>query len=572
MNRQFPFMLILLFAVVSRCTAQVPPGATIPWTTYEAEQMRTTGKVIGPAYDPYQVETESSGQRAVLLRSQNEYVEFTAVAPANSIVIRYSVPDGKDGKGLPYALKLSVYGKWIQYFTVSSHYAWLYGKYPFTNNPGDGRPRHFYDEIRLNNLRISKGDLIRIQPDDDHTSNTGVCIIDLADLEAVPPPLQAPANALSVKDSIFGAPDHAADYTEAFQKCIAKAAETGKTVWIPAGRYTLTHNLVMPANIRIQGAGMWYTQLTGDQALYTRADRRVRLIGTGSNIHLAGFSIIGELNYRSDEEANDGITGSFGTNSTIDGLWIEHTKVGMWIENSTNLTISGCRIRNTLADGINFCVGMHHSTIDNCTTRGTGDDGFAIWPAVFKQQQFSPGFNVITHCTAQLPYLANGAAIYGGESNTIQDCAFSDISQGAAILISTTFPTENKSVHNNFSGTTTIRSCTITTSGGFDHEWGWRAAIEICLDKRSITGIAITDVAIDQSISNAINIIAKDAPGTSVSLQDATLQNVRVGSYGKGIKEAYGLFIADGAYGALTIHESEIPRIHKNTHFTISSQ
>ena len=48
---------------------------------------------------------------------------------------------------------------------------------------------------------------------------------------------------------------------------------------------------------------------------------------------------------------------------------------------------------------------------------GTGDDGFAIWPAP-GAQAYVPGLNVITHCTAQTAFLANGGAIYGGDSMT----------------------------------------------------------------------------------------------------------------------------------------------------------
>ena len=103
---------------------------------------------------------------------------------------------------------------------------------------------------------------------------------------------------------------------------------------------------------------MWYSTLQGKETLYADASRRVRLKGTGSNIHLSDFAIIGKLTYRNDSEPNDGIVGSYGTNSTISHLWIEHTKVGMGIENSKNLVIDGCCMRNTKADGINFCVGM----------------------------------------------------------------------------------------------------------------------------------------------------------------------------------------------------------------------
>ncbi len=512
----------------------------VPWTTVEAETMHTTGTVLGPSYEPYRVETESSGQRCVKLAAKGEFVEFRAPVQANSLVIRYSLPDKREG------CTLAIYknGSLVRHVPISSRYSWLYGKYPFTNDPAAGSPRNFYDELRLKDLKMEQGDLIRIQQDD----NAGYCIIDLVDLEEIATPLQAPANSLSITDPRFQ-PDNN-DYTLALQKCIAKAVETGKTVWIPIGQFKLTGDIVLPANLSIRGAGMWYTELVGDETLYAQPDRRIRLKGNGSNIHLADLAIIGKLDYRSDKEANDGIVGSWGTGSTIDRIWIEHTKVGMWLENSEGLKITGCRMRNTIADGINFCVGMAQSTIESCAARGTGDDCFAVWPTTYTKQQYKPGHNLITHCTAQLPFLANGAAIYGGESNAIRNCAFQDISAGSAILISTTFPTANGDIDNNFSGTTVVEDCTIKTSGGFDHEWGWRAAVEICVDKRNIAGLRLANLNITNSISNAISVIAKNELG---ALSDASLANSNISGYGIGTKDKHGLFVSEDAHGSLTI-------------------
>ncbi|TWJ04674.1 pectate lyase-like protein [Mucilaginibacter frigoritolerans] len=572
MNIKFRCIALILFFSVLTSLAQENPGAAIPWTTYEAEHMATNGTIMGPAYKPYLVETESSGQQCVKLNTKGQYVEFNAISSANSMVIRYSLPDSKDGKGLSSTIGIYKNGNLIQQVTVSSHYTWLYGKYPFTNDPSAGVPRHFYDEIRVKDLKIGKGDHIRIQRDDRTVDAAGYCIIDLVDLENIATPVKMPDNALSITDKSFRENDTTDDYTNAFRNCINKAVETGKTVWIPVGTYKITDNITLPPNIIVQGAGMWYTELVGDAELYKNANKRVRLIGNGSNIHLSDFAITGKLNYRSDQEDNDGITGSFGTNSTISNIWIEHTKVGMWIENSQNLKITGCRMRNTIADGINFCVGMSQSIIENCTARGTGDDCFAIWPTVFHKQMFSPGHNLIIHCTAQLPFLANGIAVYGGDSNQVKDCVCTDISQGSAILISTTFPTENKdkTVNNNFSGTTVIDSCYIKTSGGFDHEWDWRAAVELCVDKRNISGVSISNLIIENSLSNAISVIAKNEPDKVGELSNTTIKSVTVKSYGIGVNGKHGLFISADAHGSLTVIQSKVDGIkNESGNFTI---
>jgi hypothetical protein len=571
MNVKYLCTLIIFVFSTLVCSAQQKCGAIIPWTTYEAENMNTTGTIMGPRYDPYQVETESSGQRCVKLNAKDQFVEFTALAKANSMVIRFSLPDNKEGTGLSNTLAIYKNGKLVQEHKISSRNSWLYGTYPFTNDSSAGVPRHFYDEIRIADLKITKGDLIKIERKDREGDLASYCILDLVDLEDIAPPIKAPVNSLSITDKIFRGND-SSDYSEAFKNCIAKAVETGKIVWIPAGTFKIAGDIILPSNIIIQGAGMWYSRLVGDEKLYTDASKRVRVKGNGDNIHIADFAIDGKLNYRNDKEENDGVVGSFGINSTISNIWIEHTKVGMWIENSSKLKISGCRMRNTIADGINFCVGMAKDTIENCTARGTGDDCFAFWPTIYTTQRFSPGQNLVSHCTAQLPYLANGAAIYGANSNAIKDCSFSDISQGSAILISTTFPTENKEVgiNNNFTGTTVVENCDIRTSGGFDHEWDWRAAVEICVDKRNIAGIEISNLHVDSSLSNGLSVIAKNVDDKIGVLSNVTLQNVIITNYGIGTKDKHSLFISSGAYGNLIIKNSAIPDIkNESPNFTI---
>ena len=471
----------------------------------------------------------------------------------------------KAGGGLTTTLGIYKNGTRLLARQISSRLTHLYGKYPFVNTPDSGKVRNFYDEIRITDIQVKRGDVVRIQRDDAENDAASYCIIDLADMEKVPPPRQAPTNSLSVTDKAFRGANPDGDDTEAFRKCMAQATATGKSVWLPVGNYRITGDLVLPPNLTMQGAGMWYTTLTGDAAQYADAQKRVRLKGNGDNIHLSDFAIMGQLNYRSDQEANDGIVGTFGTNSTLSRLWIEHTKVGVWVENSQNLRVMGCRLRNTIADGINFCVGMRQSTIENCTARGTGDDCFAIWPAVFMPQRFAPGLNLITHCTAQLPFLANGAAVYGGESNKVQHCVFSDITAGSAVLISTTFPTEDrqKAINNNFTGTTVVSDCRIQKSGGFDHEWDWRGAIEICTDKRSIAGIDVNHVTITNSLSNGVSVVAKNGPTGNVFLKNAALQHVTIENSGVGDKQANALFISSSASGELDVKNSTIPAIHE---------
>jgi hypothetical protein len=324
---------------------------------------------------------------------------------------------------------------------------------------------------------------------------------------------------------------------------------------------------------------MWYTTFIGDDGLYNQSNRRVRFKLTGNHIHLADFAIIGKLNYRNDSEPNDGIVGAHCENSTISRLWVEHTKVGMWFYVCSNLVVDGCRLRDTLADGINFCVDTRNSVVQNCTTRNTGDDCFAMWPAPsdqsFSQQAPSPGSNVFRRCTGQLPFLANGGAIYGGANNHIEDCLFTDISPGCGILISTTFPTSDESgkIDNNFSGTTVVRDCDLIRSGGYDHDWAWRAAFQLCMDRRSISGVDISNINISDSLSDGLSIVAPGSKHGQGTLSNVRLENVNIPNYGIGAASRHGLWVRDDARGSVTILNSKIADVqNSSTNFVIRGQ
>jgi hypothetical protein len=329
-------------------------------------------------------------------------------------------------------------------------------------------------------------------------------------------------------------------------------------VYLPPGNYKVTGAINISSNRTVQGAGMWYTTLVGDPTLYNTVSRRILLNGNvvngiGGNIHLSDLAIFGKLTYRNDGESpNDGIGGAYGTGSTISRIWVEHTKTGAWILNSNGLVVDSCRFRNTIADGININVGVRSTTITNCTTRGTGDDCFAIWPTTYTTQNYVPGLNVITHCTAQVPYLANGGAIYGGNNNTIQDCLFQDIPYDCGILIATTFPVGA----NVFSGTTIAQRCNLIRCGGT----GMGAGVQLCLNTyaNGITGLNLNNLNIIDSICDGLSIIGgTGTPATGV-LSNAFASYLNIPDYGLGGSGRNGLWAKSDAIGSMTVSNSTI--------------
>ncbi len=555
-------LAVVVAAPVAKAATGLPParGAAVPWTTYEAEDMTNfNGTVLGPQYQANLVGAECSGRRCVRLNAAGQYVQFVAQAPANAIVVRYSVPDTSDGVGADYTLSLYTNGTFVQKLPLTSRYSWLYGTYPFNNNPASGSPRNFHDEVRLLGLAINAGDTVRLQKDGADTA--AYYLIDLVDLENVAAPLTAPANSLSVTN--YGAvAGGVTDCTTAFQNCITAAQAQGKTVWLPAGSYLITGKLNLPSGATLQGAGMWHTTLIGSAALYnTSPSRRINLNGAGSNIHLSDFAILGFLNYRNDSEGNDGLGGSYGTGSTISRIWVEHTKAAAWILNSQGLVVDNCRFRNTLADGININRGMRNTIVTNCTARGTGDDGFAIWPSP-GSQAYASGLNIITHCSAQAPFLANGGAIYGGQSNRIEDCLFEDIVYGCGILISTTFPVGT----NAFSGTTVAQRCDLLRCGNI-------AGLQLCLQTNSLAGINLNSLNIVDSTADGLSIIAPGSnPATGLgTLSAAAMDSVSIPNYGLGYGGKNGLWARSDALGSMSVTNSTIRQYRNDSaYFTFN--
>ncbi|HMA51728.1 MAG TPA: glycosyl hydrolase family 28-related protein, partial [Magnetospirillaceae bacterium] len=504
--------------------------------------------------------------------SPGEHAEFTVRSPANALVIRYSLPDSTSGGGIDAGLDLYRNGAFLCTVRLSSRYSWRYGTYPFTGDPAAGKPRNFYDECRLKGVDFAPGDRIRLQKPDD---GAAWCMLDLVDLERIAPPLPRPARSLSPVE--FGAGGRGeTDDTEALRACVAMAAKQGRTVWVPPGDYKLSGEIVLPSHVALQGAGMWHTNFVGDPALYADPERRIRFTLTGSGGRLADFAVLGRLAYRDDKEPNDGIIGRGCERFTLSRLWVEHTKVGMWFYGCLDGVIEACRLRNTRADGVNICTHSRNLTVRNCAARNTGDDCFAVWPAAFDPGSPPlsppPGSNVFRHCTGELAYLANGAAIYGGAGNRIEDCRFTDMAAGCGVLVSTTFPTADaaRGIDYNFSGATVVRGCDLVRCGGYDHEWGWRAAFQICVDRRDISGVELRDASIRDSLSDGFAIIAPGAKKGLGRRAEARLDKVEIPDCGMALSGRHGLWVGSGTEGTLALRRSTIvARLNESDRFAI---
>jgi len=499
--------VVTLAAAPAQAAATGGGGASLAYTEVQAENSVTNGTVIGPSYTQGQLADEASGRKAVTLQGTGKSVTFTTPVATNSIDFRYSIPDTSDGSVYTAPLSLYINGTKQTDFTLTNAYSWYYGGYPFTNSPGSGNPHHFYDEVhRLFSTTYPAGTTFKLQVDSEDTASSYT--IDFADFEQVGSPLSQPSGSVSVVSQ--GAdPTGASDSTSAFNAAIT-AAGSGGTIWIPPGTYNIPGH-IMVNNVTVAGAGMWYSTVTGTAPGFYGNSAP----SASTNVHLQNFAIFGNVQDRCDSCQVNGIGGAM-SNSTVSNIWIDHEKVGAWMDGPmTGLTFSGMRIRDTTADGINFHGGVTNSTVTNSDIRNTGDDGIATWADASIGADAN---DTISNNTVQLQQLANGIAVYGGHDNTVTGNLVVDtgITQGGGIHVGQRFNSTPV-------GLTTISNNTLIRDGDLDPNWQFGVgALWFDGSQGAITGpINVTNALIEQSPFEAVQWVEGTVSG--VSLNNVTI-------------------------------------------------
>jgi hypothetical protein len=538
-------------------------GATVDFAEQEAENARTTGAVIGPDRTAYTLPSEASGRTAVKL-TPGQYVEFTLPKAANAITVRYSIPDAPSGGGITAPLDVTVNGKGRRTMTLTSQYAWLYNQYPFSNDPNADllhpdwwitecqcvpaattptpviskpfRPSHFYDEQRLLLGRTyPAGDQVRL------TARPGAAwtVIDLLDSQLVGPPK---VDVVAADVLLFGAdPTGRRDSAPAIEKAIAFARRAHLKVYLPPGTYQVNRHIVMD-DVTIEGAGNWYTIIKGhevtldrplpDLSIHTGVGFYGRYVADGgsSNVHLSGFAIEGDVRERIDTDQVNGIGGAL-SDSTIDGLYLQHTKVGMWFDGPmTNTTITNNVIVDQIADGLNFHTGVTRSVVRNNVVRNTGDDALAMW-----SEKAEDAGNVFDHNTVQTPVLANGIALYGGTDNTVSGNLIADpIREGSGIQIGSRFGAEAFTGHVWITDNTTVRA------GTFELNWniGLGAIWFYALEKNIDADIQVVGDHFLDNTYNAIMLVSDFPVKDLYSITNVHFTDIRVDGTGTSVLSA----------------------------------
>ncbi|WP_330281646.1 discoidin domain-containing protein [Streptomyces sp. NBC_00588] len=494
-------MVVALSAGLLTATApaaHAAAGASLPFTSVEAESATTTGTKIGPDYTQGTVASEASGRQAVRLNS-GQRVEFTVPRASNAVNVSYNVPDGQSG-----SLNVYVNGtKLAKTLPVTSKYS-----YVDTGWIAGAKTHHFFDNARmLLGQSVQAGDKVAFE-------STGTQVtVDVADFEQVGGEAGQPVGSVSVTSK--GAdPSGNGDSTQAFRDAIAAAQ--GGVVWIPPGDYKLTSSLSGVQNVTLQGAGSWYSVV--------HTSRFIDQSSSSGSVHLKDFAVFGEVTERVDSNPDNFVNGSLGPNSSVSGMWLQHLKVGLWLTgNNDNLVVENNRILDTTADGLNLNGNAHGVRVRNNFLRNQGDDSLAMWSLNGADSNSSFENNTISQ-----PNLANGIAIYGGTDITVSDNLVSDTNAlGSGIAIS------NQKFLDPFSplsGTITVSGNTLVRTGAMNPNWNHpMGALRVdSYDSAVNATVNITDTTITDSPYGAFEFVSGGGHGYStgnVNVSGATVKN-----------------------------------------------
>ncbi|SFN14462.1 conserved repeat domain-containing protein [Actinomadura madurae] len=560
----------------SEQSLSVGRGAHLPFDMYEAEDGVLGGgaATVGPNRTVGDLAGEASGRRAVTLNTTGSSVEFTTGAATNTLVTRYSIPDAAGGGGIESTLNVYVDGTFLKAVDLTSKYTWVYGNEASpSDSPGAGPPRHIYDEANLMLGRtVPAGSRIKLQKD---AANTTTYAIDFINTElATAAPNPDPAKYAEPAGFTHQ------DVQNALDKVRQDANLTG--VYLPPGTYETAQKFqVYGKAVKIVGAGPWFTRFRTPAARQnTDAGFRTEASANGSTF--SGFGFFGNYTSRVD---GPGKVFDFSNVSdmTIDDIWAEHVVCLFWGTNVDDSTIKNSRIRDTWADGLNFTNGSSGNHVANVETRTTGDDSFALFPAIDHRNEQQTG-NVYEDLTSLLTWRAAGLAVYGGGGNTFRDIHIADTLVYSGITIGTLRFGSIPALGFEANPQTRFENISLVRDGG--HFWGQQTfpALWLYSAEYAFRGIRISDVDITDPTYSGMMFQTKYSGGQPLNpVTDTVLTNVSISGARKSgdefdAKSGFGIWVNElpepgqgPAVGSATFNGLELSNNHQDIRNTTTT-
>ena len=494
-------------------------GADMPYVRYEADMAALGGSAYIESvtnFDQSKIASEASEQIYVSLPTPGAFAEWVIQDDqgGNGVTMRYTMPDSDDGNGLFGTLDVYVNDELINSQPISSYYCYQYfniGSGHPHDTPGIGEPYFRFDEVHfILPKKLIAGDILRIQK---NTNDDFIYGIDFIEIEEVPDPRPKPNNAICVTD--FGAvANDDQDDLNAFNLAIIEATTLERTLFIPSGTFNLNNiwsigsvgNLVN--DIHITGAGMWHTNIQFTNPNKASGGISLRVEG---KLEFSHVYLNSNLRTRYNEQAiYKGFMDNFGKNSYIHNVWVEHFECGFWVGDYSHspaiwadgLVIENSRIRNNLADGVNFAQGTKNSTVRNCNVRNNGDDGLAIWTSDFNSAPMGIN-NTFESNTIENQWRAAAIAFFGGSGHKANNNLIIDGIGSSGFRMNTTFP----GYHFNENSDILFEDNVIIRQGTSKDSWGGElGAIDLQASTGPIRNLTISNVEIYDSQRNAIQM------------------------------------------------------------------
>jgi hypothetical protein len=386
-----------------------------PYKRYEADLANLGGGAytMPKSLNQADLQYEASDRVCVNMNAPGSSVEWVVTEPADGIVIRYSLDLKLPALGNNHTKvitgKLGVYVDNVKKATLDLTTYWSWED--LRNNSSE-HAMHIQNanwRMRFDETRVKLDEKIPLNGKLKLVSESGDIVLDFAELELAEPIIKPPN----------GSAIYYGDGSD-LQSFINNNG--GKVIYLPPGKYQLADIIWFNKsdNTKLQGAGMWHTQLHFHGA-------NGGLWSSRSNISFADFYMTTDRNSR--EQNYHAIRGAYDGGAIIERVWTEHFACGAWIAQYDNngipyadgLIIRHCRFRNSYADGVNLCEGSRNCIVEHCSFRNNGDDDMAIWPS-----QIECSNNTFRYNTSENCWRAHGAALYGGRDNKFHNLLIKD--------------------------------------------------------------------------------------------------------------------------------------------------
>lgn len=437
-------------------------GATVSYTRYDCNDARDAELDGGATlerdktWNRFQITSQASDQTYVKM-PVGATVTWNMNTYGDGVTVRYTIADKHDGghgQEGGYALnegelEFYVNDQYAGKVVLSSYYMYHYFKQgvgdPSHSIDPTASPAFAFDERHTVLSRMMKpGDRLTVKC----TSGDAVGV-DFVETEVVPEVISEEEagegrQVFNVLSYGAKADDPSKDNRGAFNAAIAAANKVGGVVYVPEGTWYMGMSDKGNAanqqgiwgfsakNVKITGAGMWHTniQFTGWLCFGGGVSAGNPTIGGTSdadNLEFCNMYLNSNLSWRNEPQAvykafMDLWTGG----SVIHDVWMEHFEAGIWFGDYNgnprraceDSKIVNCRIRNNLADGVNFCQGTSNSAVINCNVRNSGDDGLAMWANNDGNVKNEDG-NIFCFNTVEHIWRAGAIAVYGGTDQKV---------------------------------------------------------------------------------------------------------------------------------------------------------